>query len=102
MGEEFTRGRVAMAREKLSGGNPSAISARELEVGLGSARWGSQGAALRRTVQLIEGVRVGGPGRSEEGRWGLGGLTGGEQADCLIRQSTDPALLGRMFPGWSP
>jgi len=100
--EEFTRGRVDMAREKLAGGNPSAISARELEAGLGSKRWGGQGGALRRTVQLIEGVRVGGPGRREEGRWGVGGLTGGEQADCLIHQSTDHALLGRMWPGWGP
>jgi len=100
--EVFTRGRVDMAREKLAGGNPSAISARELEAGVGSSRWGGQGGALRRTVQLIEGARVGGPGRREEGRWGLGGLTGGEQADCLIHQSTDPALLGRMWPGWGP
>lgn len=35
-------------------------------------------------------------------RWGLGGLRGEEQADCLIHQSTDPALLGRMYPGWGP
>ena len=84
--EDFTRGRVDMAREKLAGGNPSAISARyiltshiiwkvmngfvlrELEAGVGSSRWGGQGGALRRTVQLIEGARVGGPGRREEGR----------------------------------
>ena len=77
-----------MAREKLAGGNPSASSARytlishiiwkvmngsiltlrELEAGVGSSRWGGQGGALRRTVQLIEGARVGGPGRREEGR----------------------------------
>jgi len=100
--EDFTRGRVDMAKEKLAGGNPSAIMARELESGLGSHRWQGQGGALRRTVQLVEGGRVGGPGRREEGRWGLGGLRGEEQADCLIHQSTDPALLGRMYPGWGP
>ena len=81
--EDFTRGRVDMAKEKLAGGNPSAImaryikifhletifiSCRELESGLGSQRWQGQGGALRRTVQLVEGGRVGGPGRREEGR----------------------------------
>ena len=57
---------------------------------------------MRRTVACVEGGRVGGPGRRREGRWGEAGLTPGDQADCLIDQSTDPVLLGRMWPGWGP
>ena len=36
---------------------------RELQQGVGSGRWGGEGAALRRTVAAVEGGRVGGPGR---------------------------------------
>ena len=42
------------------------------------------------------------PCRREGGLYPPGGLTPGQQADCLIHQSMDPKLLGRMWPGWAP
>ena len=101
--EKFPQERVAMAKAKLSGGNPTSVTVKELQAGVGKNRtdWGPQG--LRTTIGLVEGRRLGQPGRRAEAQWPAEeGLTAAEQADCLIDQATDPALLGRMWKGWQP
>jgi len=101
--EKFPQERVAMAVSKLSGGNPTSITVTELKAGQGASRsgWGPQG--LRKMVSVVEGERLGQPGRRGEALWPDDeGLSAAQQADCLIHQATDPALLGRMWSGWQP
>ena len=100
--ENFPRERVDLALKKLKGGNPAVIMGEELKNGFGAKRQLWEPQALRRTISFIHADRVGGPGNRQAGRWGLEGLTAGEQVDCLIDQAKDNNLLGRMFYGWSP
>ena len=101
--EKFPQERVAMAVSKLSGGNPTSITVAELKAGQGASRagWGAQG--LRKMVSVVEGERLGQPGKRGGALWGDStGLSAAQQADCLIHQATDTALLGRMWIGWQP
>jgi len=96
-GSEFARRRVAIARSKLDGGNPSELCIQDLRLG------GEERPHFKNLEAAVAGTRLNRPTAKQAGLWGAeGGLTASEQVDCLIHQSTDPNLLGRMWLGWAP
>ena len=93
--EQFAQDKIAIAKHKLNGLHPSEVMCREL------AHWGNKKDANNRMI-LEQAVRGEG-GHTRRGRHSRNAmLTVGDQVECLIDQATDPNIIGRAFPGWSP
>uniref|UniRef100_A0A8C4NGJ0 non-specific serine/threonine protein kinase n=1 Tax=Eptatretus burgeri TaxID=7764 RepID=A0A8C4NGJ0_EPTBU len=88
----FPRQKISIARRKLEGANPAAITCEELKLGH------STSSALCALLAVAKGD----PTHNVRARLQDTNLSPEDQADCLLDQATDPNILGRTFVGWEP
>uniref|UniRef100_UPI00358ED0A1 DNA-dependent protein kinase catalytic subunit isoform X2 n=1 Tax=Myxine glutinosa TaxID=7769 RepID=UPI00358ED0A1 len=88
----FPRQKISIARRKLEGANPAAITCEELKLGH------SASSALHALLAVAKGD----PTCNVRARLQDTNLSPEDQADCLLDQATDPNILGRTFVGWEP
>lgn len=94
------RRRLNFVRERLSGRHPAAILAEELQDN--QCPWVKTHSRRTHGFQSIV-AGTDDPMRADLlERSRSRALTPAEQAECLIRQATDPNVLGRAWEGWAP
>merc|ERR1712113_670472 len=92
------RRRLRFVSERLLGRHPAAVLKEEL--GDNPHKW------VQDQLKSQDGIETIIAGREDEARAEIyqrsGMLSPLEQADCLVRQATDPNVLGRAYEGWAP
>nr|CAD7610677.1 unnamed protein product [Timema genevievae] len=89
----FPRQKVSLARKKLEGANPAAITEEELQTGIISSS-----VALKEILKVARGDAE----HNTRARLPDTNLTPEKQVDCLLDQATDYHLLGMSWDGWEP
>ncbi|XP_075994169.1 DNA-dependent protein kinase catalytic subunit isoform X2 [Genypterus blacodes] len=84
--------KVNLARRKLEGANPAAITSEELKLGFEKV----PAFAGMQTVVL------GSEEHNIRAKLPAAGLSVEKQVDCLLDQAMDPNVLGRVWAGWEP
>ncbi|XP_021932903.1 DNA-dependent protein kinase catalytic subunit-like isoform X3 [Zootermopsis nevadensis] len=84
----YPQQKLDLAKEKLEGANPVAITTEELKAGFNKSEY------LEKFLECVKGhnsVRAKMPSHN---------LSPEEQVDCLLDQATDPNVLGKTWVGW--
>ncbi|KAM4688942.1 DNA-dependent protein kinase catalytic subunit [Discoglossus pictus] len=84
--------KVNIAKRKLDGVNPAAITCEELKLGHETS------SAYKGFLTVTQGDKE----HNIRAREPQDGLTEEKQVQCLIDQATDPNILGRAWKGWEP
>ena len=99
--------KVELAKARLSGRHPAAITVAELTAGHSrQPHWKALKAIVEGDPHRDERARVRAAveQKSGGGRPGVSGtaLSVEQQVACLLDQATDPNILGRTWEGWKP
>eukprot|EP00929_Paragymnodinium_shiwhaense_P072346 TRINITY_DN36721_c0_g4_i1.p1 TRINITY_DN36721_c0_g4~~TRINITY_DN36721_c0_g4_i1.p1 ORF type:complete len:4159 (-),score=1064.84 TRINITY_DN36721_c0_g4_i1:194-12097(-) len=94
--ELMPRKRLAAMRRRIRGEHPAKVL--RLEMQETRVQWVKKWMELGRFDDMVGGARD--PDRKK--LLDKPSLTTSEQAYCLIRQATDPDILGRAWEGWAP
>ena len=99
--------KVELAKARLSGRHPAAITVAELQAGHSrQPHWQALKAIVEGDRHRDDRAKIRVVTQQSHGRGGQGSpggvLTVEQQVACLLDQATDPNILGRTWEGWKP